>query len=656
MRSRKKCIVQLAQTRRFRGRKLVVPPVDKSTGPGNDFYKYANNAWIRSATIPSYTASFGVSEEIETSVRDKLLGIIKQLIAGEPKNKHEAAIRTFFKAGLYARHNDDHMKTFRRHMAEFGCMKTPADFARNLGNLVAAGIPTLLSVSLGRSLTDPDDNVLQISSGYLGLPDPSYYKGEAPGKMATLASYEILMRRLGKLLEYDDLHRIVSMESHVADIFDASESEEPQMMTGAQMARKYGHVPWADFWAGYGLGDGWTKMSFVVQGDSWFLWLNRQFRIMPAADWVIWFRSQMLLYFASFLESPIDRLYFDFFNRRLRGDRETATQEYLLYFIAQSLLMVSLSKVYKSCCLSTAHQVAAQNFVKSIISSATERVETIDWLSAEARKRTKAKIRAMHLSVAEVDDGAHYKLPQLSEIDMIFNVIALGKANTARSIHYMRFPKLELPVMDPVFEVNAHYYNSGNRLVIPGGITLWPFFSEADGHLGWSYGGLGAVVGHEMLHGFDEEGKNFDERGVFGPWWRSSDLAAYSKKTKALIRLFSSTEFLGHPLNGKATLSENIADLSGLAISLDALKRRLHGMPDEKRRACYRNFFHAYATSWRVKERRQKSLFRLFTDVHSPAPIRVNKVVAHFQEWYDAFEVKPGDALYIDPKDRIAIF
>jgi putative endopeptidase len=335
------------------------------------------------------------------------------------------------------------------------------------------------------------------------------------------------------------------------------------------------------------------------------------------------------------------------------------TMENLLYYLAQGLMMPSLSAMYSKCCLPDAHVRSARDFANHIQQSAMKRITENEWLSAEARRFSREKISHMDMRIAETDSGSHYKLPELSEIDIIFNVLALGRAATGRAIHYALHPALELPVMDANFEVNAHYYTSGNRLVIPGGITLWPFYDSAAGrHLGWCYGGLGAVVGHEMLHGFDEDGSRYNQDGVYRPWWSKADLAAYAKRTKALIRLFSSTKFLGRYLNGKSTLSENIADLGGLAIALDALKREMTGrrLSEAAKKKELRDFFISYATSWRTKERRQQSLYRLFTDSHAPAEVRVNRIVSHFQEWYDIFGVTAEDALYIDPKDRIAIF
>ena len=335
------------------------------------------------------------------------------------------------------------------------------------------------------------------------------------------------------------------------------------------------------------------------------------------------------------------------------------TMENLLYYLAQGLMMPSLSIIYSKCCLPATHVNSAQDFAARIRSSAMKRIAENEWLSTEARHLSREKVAHMDMRIAETDSGTHYKLPELSEIDIVFNVLALGRAATQRAIYYALHPALDLPVMDANFEVNAHYYTSGNRLVIPGGITLWPFYDSSVGrHLGWSYGGLGAVVGHEMLHGFDEDGSRYNQDGVYRPWWSKADVAAYTRRTKALIRLFSSTQFMGRFLNGKSTLSENIADLGGLAIALDALKREMseRRLGAEEQKKELRDFFISYAVSWRTKERRQRSLYRLFTDSHAPAEIRVNRIVSHFQDWYDIFGVTAEDALYIDPKDRIAIF
>jgi putative endopeptidase len=205
-----------------------------------------------------------------------------------------------------------------------------------------------------------------------------------------------------------------------------------------------------------------------------------------------------------------------------------------------------------------------------------------------------------------------------------------------------------------VYTVNAFYYHDTNEILIPAGSFFWPFFSDT--MLGWSYGGLGAIIGHEMTHAFDEQGCEYNERGAELPWWSASDREHYKEKTQALVNLYGEQKILGHSVNGHKTLDENLADLGGLAIALDALKRELVSVTEEERKKQLRDFFVSYAVSWRTKEHNQRRLQRLVMDAHAPIELRVNLVVAQFEEWYQVFGIQTGDYLYIPPEERIRIF
>jgi predicted metalloendopeptidase len=195
--------------------------------------------------------------------------------------------------------------------------------------------------------------------------------------------------------------------------------------------------------------------------------------------------------------------------------------------------------------------------------------------------------------------------------------------------------------------------------MIPAASFLWPFYSvDQKECLGWNYGSLGAIVGHEITHAFDELGKEYNEKGVQESWWTAHDMREYSKRTKALVALFSKQTIRGMHVNGASTLSENIADLGGLGIALDALRLSLRAKgfseAQEKKELC--NFFSSYAVSWRTKERPQRHLQNLILDKHAPVEFRVNLIVSQFDEWYEAFGVGPSHSLYIPPEDRIRIF
>jgi putative endopeptidase len=659
--TRRRRFKQYAITRRLKSSKqIVVPQLSRSIKPGDDFYNYVNYKWLKTTTLVPSESSFGVSEEIERNIRNNLISRIKQLVANQStiKDSDEKALAIFFKSGLYSNYHDVHDKTIKNMLSNIGCNKNSEDIAHTIGQHIAFGVSSPISIYLGRDINHPSHGSLTISTGSLQLPDSSYYTGMAPGKGQTLKQFESMLVKLGKHLGYDDLGKVATLEATVAGIWNKSQSDEPRMTTGAALAKKYSKIPWKSLWRGYGLDD-WEKAVITCRCDTWLKHLNGQFKASSISDWIVQLRVHLLLHFAPLISSPVDDLYFKFFGKTLRGDKVKMTQENLLYYYISYLMVPSLSALYKSCCLTLEWQQRTRAFVDRIQASAMKRVQELDWLSPRSRDRTREKIRAISLEVSDIDSGTHYKLPvdEMSELDIIHNIILCGKALTDRDIYYAKNKTKHPPPGDAVYEVNAHYYNSGNRLVIPAAITLWPFYA-GNKKIGWSYGGLGAVVGHEMLHAFDEDGKNYDEDGIYKPWWTVKDVTNFGKKTNALVRLFNNTLFMGRFVNGRNTLSENIADLGGLAIALDALKRYMisKGFSEEQKKKELEDFFISYAISWRTKERPQRSVYRLFTDVHAPAQLRVNLIVNQFDDFYEIFNVNPGDKLYIDPKDRISIF
>jgi putative endopeptidase len=208
-----------------------------------------------------------------------------------------------------------------------------------------------------------------------------------------------------------------------------------------------------------------------------------------------------------------------------------------------------------------------------------------------------------------------------------------------------------------IYRVNAYYFNENNEIVIPYGTIISPFYSR-EASPAWNYGALGSIIGHEMCHGFDEDGKEFSETGEKKRWWTRADNLAYQRKSGALISLYNKQTVHGKHIQGENTLSENIADLGGLAISLEALKtsQTVRGVSKEAVLHEFREFFIAFATSWRTKYRKEKLDNMLYTDKHAPAFLRVNLVVAQMPEWYEAFDIDHTSPMYIPPEHRITIF
>jgi len=254
-------------------------------------------------------------------------------------------------------------------------------------------------------------------------------------------------------------------------------------------------------------------------------------------------------------------------------------------------------------------------------------------------------------------------MPSPTNIDLTVNnlfqnILFLGEERTRDDIKSRGKKKnINSEWDDPIFAVNAYYYSETNQMIIPAGSLLWPFYSKISPY-GWNFGGLGAVIGHEMTHAFDSDGKDYNEYGEKVNWWKESDLSAYEKKTHDIISLFNKAKVLNHAVNGNKTLNENIADLGGLAIALAALETDMaeSNLSEIKKKEAYRNFFNSFAVSWRIKEKPEKILQGLFMDRHAPAPLRVNLIVNQFDQWYSAFDIRETDALYIAPEKRIRIF
>jgi putative endopeptidase len=205
--------------------------------------------------------------------------------------------------------------------------------------------------------------------------------------------------------------------------------------------------------------------------------------------------------------------------------------------------------------------------------------------------------------------------------------------------------------------VNAYYYPDKNMLTVPAGMLRPPFF-DPDRSAAWNYGGIGSAIGHEITHGFDADGKNYDLHGTYREWWSDKDNKIYDATTKSLIKLYDGQDYLGGKVNGLLTLSENIADIGGLAIALDALNSELRIIKADAKtqKKAYKDFFTSYAVSWRNKDRPRKARQALYLDVHAPAPLRVNLVVRQFAEFYEAFDISEDNPGWIPPNDRVLLW
>ena len=289
--------------------------------------------------------------------------------------------------------------------------------------------------------------------------------------------------------------------------------------------------------------------------------------------------------------------------------------------------------------------------------AAIDQVRTTPWLATSTREVAVYKLQRLSIEVGWPDVWEHLNIPALhAKMTMVEAMQTLAAAATDRDLALLRSGDCSRPTGDgwasPVFDVNAFYYPAENRFLLPAGILRPPFYDPRKSAV-WNYGAIGATIGHELCHAFDAEGRNFDADGNYRNWWTAGDRREYDARAKRMIELYESEDYRGLAVNGRLTLVENIADIGGLEFALAGAKK---AVGRALTRAELRDFFYAFAYSWRAKDRIQTAAERLATNTHAPPQIRVNHTLRQLDEWYEAYAVTADCPAFVAPSKRIRFF
>ena len=653
------------QTRRIRREEPVVPPPRLTVKPGTDFYTHVNGNWLKHVKMPPYLSSYGVSEEIEDIINSqcsKILEDAQTLVQRTPDRhipKQQYLLGTLTESAMNPKVQQLNVNFVRTMVSRFQCARDTSEIGATIGDFIRHQIPTQLSVLVIPMETQSTHLRLALGPGTVGLPDPAYYIDPDQSDLKAMDEYSKLIKYLGDDFSIPNLEQVIGMEKLSASKLIEARKDSEVLMRGAELQHQFPVIPWTTiFQNAIGWKEPqWKTQEILILSKSWLKALNSWFRTVPISLWKQWLAHNFLLYVLPLLPPPYDTLEFELYGHKLKGQRQKTPQPRLALKLAQEWLTQSLGDVYVDRYVSAELKARASTLAKQVRAAAAEKAGSTPWLAPATQQLAKRKTKSIHLGIAYPSHVPQEGMVHLNPERLVENVLTLAEADFQDELKRVD-TVLNVHVWDdPVFAVNAYYYNEGNRLILPAGILQWPFFHPHASD-GWNYGGLGATIGHEISHAFDNDGKDYDEHGNRNPWWSKEETAAYQKKTKALVELYNKTTYFGHPLNGYLTLSENIADLGGVDIALAALKtvlKQRKASPETVKKEL-RDFFMSYAVSWRTKEKKAKAMQSLFMDVHAPPPARVNNIVCQFDEWYETFDITPGEALYKDPQHRIRIF
>ena len=648
-------------------KEINIPEFNNNIHPGDNFYLHVNDKWLKHTHIPNHASSYSVNEEIEDIIEKDLYTLLdncydfanKGVVVKSFESNLKDTIGRFGLSVLRKSVQKNSIQTLKSYLQNIHCIRSIEDIGDILGFFCRHKIDTILTsyLQLERTKNDKSIYTLFLSYGSLGLPDVTYYKATAPGKIKTLMAYIQIIKKITNLLEIDDLSEIVSFESYFSANYNNVEKLGSVLIKGHDLLKEFSKFPWNNFFTSYGIEE-WKEKTYRIQSKQLFKILEKIFEITPLEQFKKLFMLHMILHSLPILPPPYDNIHFEFYQKRLKGQKEKYSQNYLNLYLSKKYLTTPLSILYKKYYLKDSLKKDSIKFIKKIQYSAIKQIEKNNWLQEKTKHIAKEKVKNMVLSIGWAESYYPLNLPNLQTDNLLKNIYLLSSAATQNDIQLLNtVSKPGVYWNEPSFMVNAFYYNEVNQFIVPAGSLMYPFFSEhTSASIGWNYGGLGAVIGHEMVHAFDEDGRYYDTHGFNKPWWLPRDNRRYNMLSKRLKQLYSDSKIYGVHLDGNKTINENLADLGGVSIALEALKHEIQNKSEAEKKYEFQQFFISYAISWRTKEEKKKVLQSLIVDRHSPPEFRVNNIVSQFDEFYSAFDVVVSNNLYIAPEERIKVF
>jgi putative endopeptidase len=635
----------------------TVPPFRSTVSPGKDFYTYVNGNWQHHVNIPPFAGSFGISEEIENCVKDVLFRCIHKLM----RNDSDHPISLLAKSVLNPHVQGNNVRDLRHMLHTYDCMRTTEDVAREIGKLNRIQVRAPISFTVNPDAYKSGTCRVHMYEPLLGLPSKHHYQSGARNRV--ILQYGSLLRKVSELLETEALDAVIPIEtsllSHIGK--DLTPEESHVAKTLVELEKEFKYIPWSPMLLAWGLPtDILKKTTFVLTNVDYIEALNRMFRDEKMGFWRTWLRTGLVLSFLEYLPPPFDDIHYELYGRKLRGNSQKLPQKLLMLRVLQTFAKQALSRLFVEEAVPEQIKDDAITMVRRLKRATVHRVKGIPWMVEGTKQIAIQKVQAMRFQVAYPSVWYNEFSSLIMDPErMLHNIKLLAAKDTDRMIRLIGpgCGESDGTWEDGAFEVNAYYYPDRNKLVVPAGMLRAPFF-DLRKSAAWNYGAIGSAVGHEITHGFDDDGRTYDVHGSYKEWWTATDNRMYKKMTKALIDLYDGEDYLGGRVDGTLTLSENIADLGGVSISLDALREYLteKKVSPKERLKAYRDFFVSYAVSWRNKDRPKKARQSLYLDVHAPAPLRVNMIVRQFQEFYDAFGLGPDSPGWIPKEDRIQLW
>ncbi len=640
---------------------------DPTVRAQDDFFRHVNGTWLKTTAIPPDKAYIGSFEAIHEKVQAQL----HDLVETAAKARGDADARRI--GDLYESFMNEPLIEQRGlaplagELAAIDALHSPAQLAAAFGRLTRLGVGVPIGMEIDQDARDATRYVPQIGQDGLGLPDRDYYLVEADAKFAAARrNYAAYLRRLFELShEPGDpgaaAAAVIALETALArGQWTKVENRDPvktyTRVDTEALAPLAPGFDWPAWLAATGLA-GKTR-DVIVEQPSYLGAMSAQLAATPLPVWKAYLRAHLLGSYAAYLDKAFVDARFAFVGSTLTGATENLPRWKRGVALVEGSVGEALGKLYVHAYFPPESKARMEKLVANLLAATGASIDAADWMSPATKQEARAKLATFAPKIGYPKRWIDYSALETRRDDLIGNV------ERARAFAYMRdLAKLGKPVdRDEWFitpqTVNAYYNASLNEIVFPASVLQPPLF-DPSAEDAVNYGAIGAIIGHEISHGFDDAGSQFDGAGNLRVWWTEADRARYNAKTRALVAQYAAFSPLpGYHLNGELTLGENIADNAGVEIAYKAYHRSLAGKPapvidgmtaDER-------FFDGFAQAFRGKARDTVLLTWIKSDPHSPDEFRVNGTVRNHPAFYSTFGVKPGDRMYLPPEQRVSIW
>ncbi|WP_427914440.1 M13 family metallopeptidase [Ramlibacter sp. MMS24-I3-19] len=641
---------------------------DPAVRAQDDFFRHANGGWLATHAIPDDKSGWGVFNIVDEATRARVRGIVQATAASHPAAGSEAQKI----ADLYASYMDE------AHIEALGLKPLAAEMDRVNALADKGGVPALIArwqqlsvsvpfhVEVHQDAKDATQYVVDLQQGGLGLPDRDYYLKDDDQRLVDiraryLAHVQAMLAQAGDADAARSAREVLALETALARVqWTKVENRDPvktyNRLPLRELATLTPGFDWQAWMAAHGIAG--KADALVVSQPSYLAGFAKLLQDTPLATWKTYFRWHLLSDHAALLRKAFADERFAFYSTVLRGVPKQEPRDTRGIRLVERNLGEAVGKLYVAQYFPPEQKARVDRLVANMLAAFREGIDTLDWMDAQTKEQARLKLSTFYPKIGYPKVWRDYSALSIAPGDLVGNMM---RVNTFESQRNMR--KLGRPVdreewfMAP-HQINAYYNPELNEIVFPAAILQPPFFDPvADDAV--NYGAIGSVIGHEISHGFDDQGSQYDEKGNLRNWWSARDHQQFRTRAAQLAKQYDAySPVAGYFINGKLTLGENIADNSGLAVAYRAWQISLGGKPAQVIDGLTgeQRFFLGFAQSWRGKMRDQATIVQIKADPHSPNEFRVNGSVRNQDAFYRVFGVKPGDKLYLPPEQRVRLW